>query len=589
MRFAPLFIAVAALSMNSRAIAADATSSGEPVQILVDLLAHPSGLAELPFTKGDKAVRKAYVKYFESKYGAEIKAGLGDSYESLMKWLAENIEIKETLLSAIDPDSDNIAKAMGVFRDLWSNGAEQVKLHPNLAIAIAVTWDDPRASYDYRGHQIRTKSTLPEGVMKVGAKENYDYFLSHLAKLKGPHEQLPWEFLVHVVNNRTPDDERDWAVGNYLKRRPGIGTIYKDIVYDMEMLRTQSAKCKLNGHPYTLESIKKHGGVCAMQADFAARVAKSLMVPAEYVRGEANSGALHAWVMWTEIKSVSKDTVTFSLESFGRYNIDQYYVGTLQDPKSGKEKTDRDLERQLTAIGGAPAASRQADLLMRMYPLVREKMNLSPRLQLLYLQRVLSMYPMSDGAWLELAAMFKDGRQTDSGEGNRLAEKALITFARFPDFSWQVIDDLMTPQKDKYTRARLYERVVASYEQLGRPDLACEARIKLVEYQVEAKDHQKAATGLMVTVRKFPSEGRYVPKMMKKLEEVSKEYKAGTDQLVKFYQELLPRVPPTRGDTVSEYWVKMNQQAVAYFKENNKSKEAAIVEAQLNRVKASSK
>src|SRR5262249_236735 len=145
------------------------------------------------------------------------------------------------------------------------------------------------------------------------------YVLDRQAKLKGLQQQLPWEFLIHTVNHKTPMDERTWAVTNYLKRRSGIGTIYKDIVYDTEMLRTKSEKCKLNGQPYTLPSIKEHGGVCAMQADFAARVAKSLVVPAEFVGGEANFGGLHAWVMWVEVKAVNKDAVTFSLESFGRY------------------------------------------------------------------------------------------------------------------------------------------------------------------------------------------------------------------------------------------------------------------------------
>ncbi len=74
-----------------------------------------------------------------------------------------------------------------------------------------------------------------------------------------------------------------------------------------------------------------------MQADFAARVAKSLLVPAEYVGGEANSGGLHAWVMWVEVKSVNKDAVAFTLESHGRYFGDNYYVGTLLDPKTGQE------------------------------------------------------------------------------------------------------------------------------------------------------------------------------------------------------------------------------------------------------------
>lgn len=257
MRLAHWLLSVMIVSGASAAFAADAAS--EPEQILVDLLKHPTGLAELPFTKGDKAVRTAWVKYFEAKYAGDIKTGLGDSHEGLMAWLNANAEIKETLFSAIDPATDNIPQAMSVFRDLWTHAADQVKAHPNLAIAIAVTWDDPKAVYDYRGHQIRTKSTLPESVASVGPNENSNYFLSHLAKLKGPQEQLPWEFLVHVVNHRTPDDEREWAITNYLKRRLGIGTIYKDIVYDMEMLRTQSEVCKLNGQPYTLPSINMSG------------------------------------------------------------------------------------------------------------------------------------------------------------------------------------------------------------------------------------------------------------------------------------------------------------------------------------------
>src|SRR5262249_30604261 len=125
-----------------------------------------------------------------------------------------------------------------------------------------------------------------------------------------------------------------------------------------------------------------------------------------------------------------------------------------------------------------------------------------------------------------------------------------------------------------------------SYEQLGRPDLACEARLKLVEHQVETMDFQKAATGLMTTIRKFPAEGRYIPKMMEKLQDVAKQYKAGTEQLVKFYQELLPRIPAKRGDEVSKYCVKMYEQAVAFYKENNKSREATAAEQQLARVKS---
>lgn len=322
-----------------------------------------------------------------------------------------------------------------------------------------------------------------------------------------------------------------------------------------------------------------------MQADFAARVAKSLLVPAEFVGGEANSGGLHAWVMWVEVKGVQRDTVTFSLESFGRYFGDNYYIGTLKNPQTGKEITDRELERRLTAVGNAPQSSRQADLLMRAYPIVRDRQALNTKQQLAYLNKVLTLYPMCDAAWLELATLHRDGKLADPIEATRLVDKALVTFARFPDFSWKLVDDLLTPQKDKVYRTRTFERMVAAYENLGRPDLSCEARLKLVEYQTEAKDYKKAFDGLAFTVRKFPEEGRYVPRMVTQMQEVAKDIKGGDALMAKFYLELLPRVPARRGDEVSTYCVKLHEQAIAYLKDTNKPKEAAIVEQSLARVK----
>lgn len=567
-------------------VRAEQAKVDEADQILIDLVNNSGGFNEKAFTKGQyKYVRAAFTKYFEMRQGPAIKLALGADAEELFAWLDKNLEVKETLFTAIDPAAEEPAKVMLVFRDLWKADAEAVRKNDELATAVSVVWDDPRAPYDYRGHQVRTKSDLPESVMKVGAAENFKYALERQTKLKGPQQQLPWEFLIHVVNHRTPDDERDWAVGKYLKQRSGIGTIYKDIVYDTEMLKTQSRVCKLNGKPYTLPSILQHGGVCAMQADFAARVAKSLMVPAEYVGGEANSGGLHAWVMWVEVKAVNKETVTFSLESYGRYNVDHYYIGTLKDPQSGKQTTDRELERKLTAVGLAPMSSRHADLLMRIYPIAREAKEYTTRQQLSYLNKVLSVYPMCGEAWVELAALHRDGKLTDSVEATRLVDRATTVFAKFPDFSWKVVPDLLTAQKDKQYRTQTFNKMATAYENLGRPDLACEARMKLVEYQVDAKEHKKAFDGLAFTVRKFPDEGRYIPRMITQMQDVAKDIKGGDAMMARFWMEILPRVPARRGDEVSEYCVKLHQQAVTYLKDNNKPKEAAVVEQSLARVR----
>ncbi|MFV2038658.1 MAG: Clp protease N-terminal domain-containing protein, partial [Acidimicrobiales bacterium] len=37
--------------------------------------------------------------------------------------------------------------------------------------------------------------------------------------MQGRIRFVPWEFLVHVVNHRTPAGERDWALANYLPKR----------------------------------------------------------------------------------------------------------------------------------------------------------------------------------------------------------------------------------------------------------------------------------------------------------------------------------------------------------------------------------
>ncbi|HEV3384191.1 MAG TPA: hypothetical protein VG097_05215 [Gemmata sp.] len=554
-------------------------------QLLVDLVTGPNGLTEKAFTKGEyKLVRSVFTRYFEAKNGEKLKEDLGDDAAPLFEWLSMNPEAKETLFTAIDPITDDAAKVMDVYRGLWKSDPAAVKANNELAVAVAVVWDNPKAVYDYRGHQVRTKSILPPEVMKIGAMDNFKYVLDRQSKLKGPQLQLPWEFLIHTVNHRTPMDERDWAIGKYIQRRPMIGTIYKEIEYDKVMLQTQSKVCKLNDKPYTLPSIRENGGVCAMQADFTARVAKSLMVPAEFVGGEGNSGVLHAWIMWVEVKSVNKDVVTFSLESFGRYNIDQYYVGTLRDPKTGVEITDRELERRLTAVGNSPHNSRQADLLMRAFPIVRDAKTLTTKQQLTYLNRVLALYPMCDTAWLELAALHRDGKLKDAEESSKLVDRAMNVFAKFPDFSWKLMEDLLTPQKDKLVKTKTYIKLVSSYELLGRPDLACEARLKLVDYQVEVKDLKKAFDGISFTVRKFPAEGRYIPKLMTRMHELAKDIKGGSEMLCNFYVDLVPFVPPTRGNEVSKYCVEMHKQAIAYLKENNRAKDATLLEQNLARI-----
>ena len=540
------------------------------------------------FTKeGYTTLRGVFAKRFEQRHEQDIRQAFGGDYDDMAAWLKSHSDIKEDFYTAIDDRCDNVVAALEIFRDLKKEFPEQIEPFANLAIAVAVTWDRPeRGVYDYTHHQTRAKSTLPEG--QLDAKGNFKYYAN---SPRGIHERiqfLPWEFLAHLVNHRTPAKERNWAVANYLPRRAQYGKCYSDVPYDDLMLKTESDKAKLNNKAYTLQNILTIGGVCAMQADFAARVGKSIGAPAEYVHGPSSFGDLHAWVMWVELQSVTKKGFKFTLESSGRYPYDKFYVGGLTDPHTGMETTDRELELRLHAIGANPVAHRHATLVMMAYPMLKEKAKMKVTEQLVFLNQVIKLSQWNVEPWLALAKMSRDGLLVKEHvrQAQVMLDKLFVTFAVVPDFTWAIFDDLITFQTNLKQRWKLYEKLTTLYEQTGRPDLCCEARLKLTDYLVKEKRFKEAIEGLAYSIKRFPDEGRYVPKMLDRLDEICKQSDIPkTEQhLVRFYKAYLPLVPPKRGDEPSKFCVQMYERGIAVF---TAAKQADLVQfytAQLARL-----
>ena len=144
-------------------------------------------------------------------------------------------------------------------------------------------------------------------------------------------------------------------------------------------------------------------------------------LPAEWARAWAcplntspansNSGDLHAWVMWVEFKRVTPANIVFSLESHGRYNLDQYYVGSLKDPQTGRHMTDRELELTLQNIGANPKARRHAALLDGRDPELCEQAKMDVNGQLLFLRDVIRLSPGNEASWTRAGKVVK--RRTD--------------------------------------------------------------------------------------------------------------------------------------------------------------------------------
>jgi phage FluMu protein Com len=531
-------------------------------------------------------LRRIFADRFARSNAAEIQAAWGEDDPSMSDWLEKNRIVKEELFLAIDPQVDDVLRALQIFKSLKDGFPEQIVSYANLAIAIAVSWDKPRSIYDFGHHQQRAKAVMPDG--QVDEIESFRYFLKAEPAMQGRAQWLPWEFLVHVINHRTPLEERAWALQNYLASRAMFGKCYHDVPYDTTMLDTGSERASMNGHPYTLANLRTHGGVCAHQADYASRVGQSLGVPAAYVGGESTYGGLHAWVMWVEIKTVTAKSIVFTLESHGRYRGDRYYVGTLRDPKSGQAITDRQLELHLHTVGIDPFAKRHADLVMAAYPTLKDKLDFSTSDQFAYLSRTVELCPGHERAWLSLAEMATNDevKQKHRKQMTGILNQLFTTFANFPDFTWTIFDDLIQFEDRLKERIKLYERLTLLYQAAQRPDLACEARLRLTDLLVEDGQELVAVDGLAATIYAFVDEGRYVPKMLDRIELICQNLDGATPHLLRFYNSFLPRIPQMRGDRPSAYCMETFERAIALFRQHGELAVAQAYATQLAQIRA---
>lgn len=533
--------------------------------------------------KSYPAIRKLFADRFAELYKNEIQSGLGASAEDALAWLEQHPAVREELFTAISPETDKIPQVLANFEKLRKEFPEKIDDYAELAIACCVVWDDPnRGVYNYAGHQRRTHSTMPDDLAQM--TDVFRYYVEAEKFMEGRIRHVPWELLAYVVNDRTPIAERKWAMTGYAGQRAMYGKCYSEVPYDHEMLRTQSRECKLGGKEYTLANIKQYGGVCAMQADFAARVGKGIGIPAAYVGGESAGGELHAWVMWVELKQATPTGLQFTLESHGRYRGDKYYVGKLDDAQSGLPITDRQLELRLQTVGLDVVAKRQTTLVMKVWPQIREKAALDVPGGLKLLGDAIKLCPGNEAAWSAVAALSKEnaGNKKYAKMFDGALNKLFTTFARVPDYTLELFDDLSAYQSDSAPRIKLYSQLVQLYENAGRPDLACEARLKLAEIQVKAGKKLDAINGLAFTVAKFPSEGRYVPKLLDQIETLAEGEKGADKAIVALYQDILSRVKQMRGSDPSPWALKLFDRGISVFQKYGQAglAQAAIAQQQ---------
>ncbi len=534
-----------------------------------------------------KQVRAAFAKRFETNHQADLQKAYGEDREAIEAFLAKNVDLKENLYTALVERYDDMPRALALFKEIWKQYPDSLEKWGQLAIATAVTWDQDQGVYDYKNHQVRVQSSLPEGMMDALA--NYKYVVDNEKKMPQPVYFYPWEFLVFVVNHRTPLPERSWAYTFFQATKFKTKSWHQDVPYDMAIIKREidkdpsAAKPKMAGRQYTLENIRTYGGVCAHQADFACRTAKSLGIPAVFCAGTSAYRDNHAWWMYVVVNSATKNEIKFSLLSDGRFDgKDSYYTGMVLDPQSGTTMLDRDMERRLWLAGTDRVGKRLSSLIMRAYPSLAAAGSFDVKEKVKYLDQCLKVSKYNEDAWLQFALLARRGELNDDNKKIALGHLASLsqTFTAYPDFIWRIFDDLIevsTPVE----RVKQYESVQAQFEKAKRPDLACDARLKLTDLLIEQSKQATAVAGLTTLVKKYPTEGRYVPKMMKKMEAAAVSVKDGPAKVGGLYADLIPGMIVYYGSDSTVYARKMTEQARAFMQEHNLKQASAVLETRI--------
>lgn len=263
------------------------------------------------------------------------------SPETFWRWcLTEKSRPLHQFLTAYKLNSGNMANLEYSFRmlyELWARLPDNRDREQYLNLALACALVCP--SVVNQPSMMRA----PDGPL-LGMKEKFDYYveMDKKRKLHADVKKLSVVDLLLVVDARITRSEFDWVQKNLRTafKRENWGATYESVEYMME----RATQNKDPYTKYTLEEIKKEGGVCRDRAYYAATSAKCMGIPATIVVGDGNRGP-HAWVNllntdkgWTGAGSYGYKTGRYVNPCSGRMQHESMLLG--RDRRMAEEKLD---------------------------------------------------------------------------------------------------------------------------------------------------------------------------------------------------------------------------------------------------------
>jgi hypothetical protein len=498
----------------------------------------------IAYTPNDQALIRdaAFALRFVSQLGAadsEIRRPLFDM-------LRASDELARTLAFLVKPEDDP-ARVYGVLHRLHTASPKNVQAFPALAAAISVVHDVP----------IRAKAAPQDAPRTIDPVAIFDFYTRNAAQMTLSPRTAPAELLIHVVDTAAEVPELQWALTKHRGDRMAHKR-YNDLQYDTAHFKYNKPK-KIAAHPYTLENLRRHGGVCEEQAYFAGHVAKATGTPSIYISGRG-PGLSHAWV---GVLLQQGSSPSWYMEE-GRHDEYKDLRGTVTDPQTQTRVPDDQIALSARLARTSPAdrhaAQAYVDAARRLFtlatpaspttgPLAGPTRNpfairgerppwpppmevpegaALPKAQaaddaqaLALLQTAADAAPAMPAVWLTLADVAQAGRL---GRPERLRWfDAFFTAvgADHPDFGYTILSTMIASVEDPAEQAAAWDWVTKRYHQ--RKDLCAQALIGRGNGWRKAGKHHEAYTSYMEAVTRYSNDAAEAMSALAHAENLLKE------------------------------------------------------------------
>lgn len=393
------------------------------------------------------------------------------SQKELLVYLRKHEELAHTLVFLIGP-KDAPKAVYGVLDRLRAEFADQPGEFPALAAAICVVHDVP-----IRASAVENPREKPTNIDPVDV---FRFYSTNAGRMVFNPRTLPAELLVYVVDSTARPDELEWALAHHAGDR-NIGKQYNTIVYDTGFFKYDKPK-KIESLPYTLENIRKVGGVCLEQAYYVSNAGKAIGVPCVLIIGQSATVG-HAWAGVCQARGSGYG---WDLEEgcFGEY---KKLRGNIVDPQSRQRLAAPELNL-LAQLMSTPEADRRtavacADAAQRLAALDKQNARAWPPAApaglegvkakpggivgaMAFLERAVKLAPTSVPVWTGLAPM---ARHMSDADRIKWSEALLRSCEASPDFTYRIMGLMIESLDDPASQAQVWAWVAGHWNR--RPDL----------------------------------------------------------------------------------------------------------------------